>query len=130
MDYAGQPINTLTSDDVRGDLLRLIEYGASTRYIFTWEDATDMKYTGLNKFYATTFGSWADEAAENYQYVNGALAQVSNAQMVAHEALSDTLKKVTYSNGVTIYINYGAEDAQADGYTVPAKDYLAMGGVK
>ncbi len=130
VDYAGVAINTLTSEDVRTDLLRLIEYGASTRYIFTWEDATEMKYTGLNKYYATTFASWADEAVENYKYVSGALSPVSGAQMVAHTSLTDTLKKVDYANGVTIYVNYGAQDAEADGYTVPAKDYLVMGGVK
>lgn len=129
LDYTGRAINTLTSDDMRADLLRLVEYGASTRYTFTWEDATEMKYTGLNKFYATTFGAWADEAVANYQYVNGALGCVSNAQMVSHETLTDTLKKIGYSNGTTIYVNYAAADAQADGYTIPAKDYLVIGGV-
>ncbi|MBQ8554775.1 MAG: hypothetical protein IJ438_02770 [Clostridia bacterium] len=130
VDYTGTALNTVVSDDWQGDLLKMIEYGASTRYIFTWEDATEMKYTGLNKFYATTFENWADEAVEKYAYVNGALSQVSNATMVEHASLSDTLKRVTYSNGVVIYINYGSESAQADGYTVPARDYLAMGGVK
>ncbi len=130
VDYAGQAINTLTSDDVRADLLKLVEYGASTRYVFTWEESTEMKYTGLNKFYATTFSAWADEAVENYCYVNGALSQVSGAQMTAHEALSDTLAKVSYSSGAVIYVNYGETDAQADGYTIPAKDYLVIGGVK
>ena len=130
VDYAGKAINTLTSEDVRAEMLRLIEYGASTRYVFTMEDATEMKYTGLNKYYATTFATWADAAVENYQYVNAALSQVSGERMTAHESLSETLKKVTYSSGATIYINYGAEAAQADGYTIPAKDYLVMGGVK
>ncbi|MBQ8200333.1 MAG: hypothetical protein IJZ74_01055 [Clostridia bacterium] len=130
VDYTGKALNTVVSDDWQSDLLKLIEYGASTRYIFTWQDATEMKYTGLNKYYATTFSAWADEAAQKYQYVNGALAQVSNAAMVEHVSVTDTLKRVTYSNGVTIYINYGSESAQADGYTIPAKEYLAMGGVK
>ena len=130
VDYAGKAINTLTSENVRADLLKLVEYGASTRYVFTWEDATEMKYTGLNKYYATTFSAWADEAVENYQYVNGALSNVSGAQMTKHESLSDTLRKVTYSNGVVIYVNYDAQDAQADGYTIPAENYLVMGGVK
>ena len=128
-DYAGKPINTLTSENLRQDLLRLVEYGASPRYIFTWEDATEMKYTGLNKYYATTFSTWAEEAAANYGYVNGALAPVSGAHMTAHEKLSDTLVRVSYSNGVTIYVNYGMQDASADGFTIPAADYLVMGGV-
>ena len=130
VDYAGKAFNTMTSENVRKDLLQMIEYGASPRYVFTWEDATEMKYTGLNKYYATTFASWADEAAENYRYVNDALRQVRGEAMTAHESLSDTLKKVTYSSGTVIYVNYGDKDAQADGYTVPAADYLVMGGVK
>ncbi|MBQ3484462.1 MAG: hypothetical protein IJA77_03020 [Clostridia bacterium] len=129
VDYTGKPINTYVTDDVRRNLLEMVEYGASTRYIFTWEDATGMKYTGLNKYYATTFDAWAEEAVENYAYVNDALKYVSNANMVAHETLAENLKKVTYSNGVTIYVNYGAEEAQADGYAVPAMDYYVMGGV-
>ena len=129
VDYTGLALNTLTSSDLRTDLLRLVEYGASTRYVFTWADATEMKYTGLNKYYATTFASWVEDAVENYRYVNGALATVSSAQMIRHEALTDTLKKVGYSNGTVIYINYGAEDVQADGFTIPARDYLVIGGV-
>lgn len=130
LDYTGKAMNTVVSDNWRSDLLQMIEYGASTHYIFTWEEATEMKYTGLNKFYATTFDAWADEAAENYAYVNGALSQVSNALMVEHEAVTDTLVRVAYDNGVTIYINYGDEPAQADGVEIPAEDYLVKGGVK
>ena len=130
VDYAGHAINTVVSDDPRQDLLKLVEYGASPRYIFTWESATEMKYTGMNKFYATTFSEWADDAARSYQYVAGALNPVHGAQMVQHESLTEALKRVSYSNGVVIYVNYGAEDAQAEGLTIPAKDYLVIGGVK
>jgi len=129
-DYTGKAINTYVTDDAKTDLLEMIEYGASTRYIFTWEEATEMKYTGLNKYYATTFDAWADEAAQSYAYVNEALRHVSDANMVEHVSLSETLKRVTYSNGVVIYVNYAGEDAQADGVTVPAKDYIVMGGVQ
>ncbi len=130
VDYAGMPINTLTTQNEREELLKLVEYGASTRYIFTWEEATEMKYTGLNKFYATTFDAWMDEAVENYNYVNGALSAVSNAQIQEHCSLSATLKKVTYDNGTVIYINYGDEAAEADGVTIPADDYVVKGGVE
>lgn len=129
VDYTGKALNTYVTDDARADLLAMIEYGASTRYVFTWEEATEMKYTGLNKYYATTFDAWADAAAESYAYVNEALRHVSDAAMVEHVSLSETLKRVTYANDVVIYINYGSEDAQADGYTVPARDYLVKGGV-
>lgn len=129
VDYTGKAINTYVSDNMRRELLEMVEYGASTRYVFTWENATEMKYTALNKFYATTFDAWVDEAVEHYTFVNEALRHVSNATMVEHVSLSDTLKRVTYSNGVVLYVNYGTEAAQADGQTVEAMNYLVMGGV-
>ena len=127
-DYCGSPLNLMQSEDRRAALLHLIEYGASTHYTFTWQDAADMKYTGLNNNYATTFSSWKEEAAESYRFVNGALAGVSGAEMLRHDRLSDTLARVTYSNGTVLYVNSGEHEAEADGYRIPAMDYLAVGG--
>ena len=127
-DYTGKAMNTYVTNDRQYALLKMVEYGASPRYIFTWEDAKEMKYTGLNKFYATTFSAWKDQAAEDYAFINGALASVSNACMIDHVALTDTLVRVDYSNGVSIYINYGAEAAQAEGCTVDAMNYYVKGG--
>ena len=128
VDYTGQALNTIVSDDWQAKLLKMVEYGASPRYTFTAQQASDMKYTALNRLYATTVANWTDTAAEQYAYLNAALASVSGAQMVKHTILSDTLRSVEYDNGVTIYINYGSQDAQAGGGTVPAKAYLVTGG--
>ena len=126
--YAGRPMNTYVTDDTQRALLEMVEYGASPRYIFTWDPATEMKYTGLNKYYATTFAQWSDDAAEHYAFVNGALSHVSNANMIGHEAISSTLVRVNYSNGVSIYVNYGAEAVQADGCTIEPMNYYVKGG--
>ena len=44
------------------------------------------------------------------------------------DRLSDTLARVTYSNGTVLYVNSGEHEAEADGYRIPAMDYLAVGG--
>lgn len=128
VDYTGKPMNTYVTDNTQRALLEMVEYGASPRYTFTWDAATEMKYTGLNKFYATTFEAWGEQAAEHYAFVNGALSHVSNAFMVGREVLSETLVRVDYSNGVSIYVNYGAEAVQQDGCTVEAMNYYVKGG--
>ena len=127
VDYTGLPLNCADSADPRSDLLRLIEYGASCRYIFTFEDATQMKYTGLNRFYATTFSAWKDTAAEVYAFLNKALTAVSSALMVNHETYLSGIVKVSYDNGVCIYINYGNAPISADGVMVPAQGYRLKG---
>ena len=128
IDYAGSAINMTQSEDRRTDLLHLIDYGASVHYAFTWQDAAEMKYTGLNSQYATTFSSWKDQAAADYSFVNGALRQVSGAAMTSYERLSDTLTRSEYSNGARIYVNMGGQPVQAEGHTVEALDYLVVGG--
>ena len=126
--YAGSAMNMTQSESRQADLLHLIDYGASIHYTFTWRDAAEMKYTGLNSQYATTFSAWKDQAVEDYNYVNGALKHVSGAAMLSHEKLSDTLSRSRYSNGVSIYVNTGSAQASADGHTVGALDYLVVGG--
>ncbi len=128
LDYAGSPINMAQSQNRQADLLRLVEYGAAPHYTFTARDAAEMKYTGLNGNFATTFTSWKEQAVEDYCFLNGALSAVSGQDMVAHERLSATLAKVTYSGGTVIYVNRGEAEAQADGQTVPAMSYLVTGG--
>ena len=128
IDYAGSAINMTQSENRQVDLLHLIDYGASIHYTFTWRDAADMKYTGLNSQYATTFSSWKDQAVEDYNFVNGALKHISGAAMMSYKKLSDTLSCSTYSNGVHIYVNIGSTPARADGHTVKAFDYLVVGG--
>ena len=128
IDYAGSALNMTQSESRRADLLHLVDYGASIHYTFTWRDAADMKYTGLNSQYATTFSAWKDQAAEDYRFVNGALKYVSGAAMTGYEKLSDRLSRSDYSNGVSVYVNIGGDPAQADGYTVEALSYLVVGG--
>ena len=81
-----------------------------------------MKDTGMNRFYATTFDVWKEEAVAIYDRVNEALQYVSGAQIVGHEILGD-MRCVTYNNGVKIYINYGDEPQTMNGVTVSAMSY-------
>lgn len=128
INYCGSQMNNGSTDDRQEDLLEMIEYGAAPHYIFTWENATEMKYSGLNMYYATTYSNWSQEAAETYRMLSEALNPVAGAEMIGHEALENGLRKVTYDNGVCIYVNYSDADIMQDGILVPAKDY-EIGGI-
>ena len=125
--YSGDLINLSDSYDVTDVELRLIEYGASPHFVFTWENSTEMKYTGLSRYYSTTFTTWKDDAVSIYKVVNEALKQVSGATMVNHEILQSGVKKITYSNGVVFYINTTQADVTAEGILIPARSYKVEG---
>ena len=127
INYAGSQLNFHDSADNTEITLRMIEYGASPRYVFTEESASKMKYTALNKFYATKYDNWCDEAVSVYNEVNGILKYVSGETVVKHEIRDSGVRAVTYSNGVVIYVNYTDYDAVEDGITIPAHGYQKGG---
>lgn len=129
IDYAGSVINLSDSFDETEIVLNLVETGASPHFIFTWEDASKMKSTGLNRFYATTYGNWKEDALSIYTEVNEALKYVNGASMINHQIFDNGVRAVTYSNGVTIYINTTVTEQKADGVSVAARSY-AIGGIK
>lgn len=125
--YSTELLNYEDEEDMTGVVLQMIEAGASPHYVFTWKDSSEMKDTGLNRYYATTFDTWKGEAVEIYNRVNEALKHVSGAMIVNHEILDGGVRKITYDNGVTIYINYGSETQKADGMEIPAMSYRMEG---
>ena len=125
--YSTELLNYEDAEDMTGVVLQMIEAGASPHYVFTWKDSSEMKDTGLNRYYATTFDTWKGEAVEIYNRVNEALKHVSGAMIVGHEILDGGVRKVTYDNGVIIYINYGSETQKVDGMEIPAMSYRMEG---
>ncbi len=128
VDYAGSAINLSDTYDKTDIVLNLVETGASPHFMFSYENSSDIKDTGLNRFYSTTYDSWRDDAIAIYTEVNNALKYVQNAAITDHRIIDHDLRAVTYDNGVTIYINTGSTDKTADGITVPARSYQ-LGGI-
>ncbi len=121
--YSTELLNFYHQEDMTDIVLNMIEYGAAPHYVFTWEESSKMKNTGLNGFYATTYDVWKGEAISIYNEVNEALSKVQGYKMIDHEISSENVRKVTYSNGVTIYVNYSDEEQNMDGKSLPARSY-------
>lgn len=124
IDYCGETYNLSSVENNQRQILNMIEYGAAPHFVFTWAETSDMKYSGVNSKYSTTFSVWADEAVCVYEEVSSVLNRVDGAAMVSHEILDSGVRKVQYSNDVTIYVNYSNEAAAADGLQVPAMGYV------
>ena len=123
IDYCGEVYNLSDAKDARQLVLTMVEYGAAPHFVFTWQETTEMKYSGLSSSYATTFTTWKDTAASVYSEVSEVLSQVTGETMVSHEILANGARKVTYSNGTEIYVNYSDKAVTADGVSIPAMGY-------
>lgn len=127
VNYSTELLNFYDIEDMTDVVLNMIEYGAAPHYVFTWEESSKMKDTALNRYYATTFSVWKEEAIDIYGQVNDALKYVSDAYIVSHQILSDDVRMVQYSNGVVIYINYGDKAQRVGSLSVPAHSYRMEG---
>ncbi len=126
--YAGDQINMSNTTDLNDVALELIALGACPRFVFTWNESSDVKYTGMNRKYSTYYEHWEKDAVMVYNKVNEALKPVTNAFITEYQEVNG-VQVITYSNGITYYVNRTAKNATANGVSVPAGSYV-MGGVK
>jgi len=127
IDYSGSAINLSDTYDGSDIILGLIEAGASPHFMFTYQSSSEIKDTGLNRFYSTQYDNWKGDAIGIYNEVNEALKHVKDAAIVNHEILKNDMRVITYSNGTKIYVNKGTADQTVDGVKVPAKSYRIGG---
>ena len=126
VNYSTDLLNYDDSEDMTLTVLQMIETGTAPHYVFTEQPSSRMKNTGMHTFYATTYDVWKEEAVDIYNRVNEALQHVTGAEIIGHE-IDGEVRKITYSNGVTIYINYNDEAESMDGKTIPAMSYEMEG---
>jgi hypothetical protein len=127
--YAGYAVNFIDSYDETGMALKLLEYGSSPHFTLTYEQASEMKYTGLNKFYGTFYQNWTGSAVALYQTVNPVLSRVSGSVIQRHEITPEGLRCVTYDCGTQIIVNYSGAPVPYGDVTVPAQGFTVREGV-
>ena len=123
--YTGTPGNL--SSDLERETLRWVEMGYMPYFELTWGSTEELMYTDYQSLFTAQYTAWIDEvAAIAKAYTEGDLKDVRTALITEHAAVGAEVYRVQYDNGATVYVNYGSADAQADGLTIPAMDYLVI----
>lgn len=119
--YSAKPFNHFYDKDK--EKLQTIEYGCIPLYKLTYNDSSTLRK--LFNDFTTPYADVKDEIIETYNEFNGELAGLTTEYMVKHESLTKDVKRVEYSDGTVIYLNYSdAAYTTADGVSIPAKDYV------
>lgn len=116
------------SYDLQEQKLKWVEYGALPYFHLTYESALKLRDTGWEDIFSSTYTDWEDTVVETYKEFEQKLACVRGVQITDHKILSEDLVRVEYANAVCVYINYGGQDVTADGISIPAKEYVVVGG--
>lgn len=112
---------------------REVNYAMETRsapyFRLTYESEQIFLHTedmDSQNYFMTKYTTWLDEISESYSEYSRLWNMTADAHISAHDILYSGLRRVTYDNGVRVYVNYLSADAEADGLTVPARGYLIV----
>lgn len=100
------------------NMLQMIDYGMLPHYILTQEKTEVMRETRSNVYFTTAFETFKDDLTVQYNLIYDALSLVSDAKMISREMLLLGVSKVTYSNGVSVIINYTQSSVEVDSLVI------------
>ncbi len=124
IDYCGYSLN-ICGDDLQ-QLLYSAEYGAGLQFTLMDESSFTLQKTLYTQYYGSDYSAWRERMMSIYNRYNEELGHTFNQEMVNHTNFSDTLSCTEYADGTKVYVNYDYIDAEADGITIPARDYLVV----
>lgn len=105
------------------NFLQMVESGIYPSFYLAWENSSKLIYTNSDSLYSLDYNSYSDTITEYDAALRALAEQTGDAHIIRHETLDNGLVKVSYDNGVVIYVNYTANDLSADGQTVAALSY-------
>ncbi|WBL14659.1 DUF5696 domain-containing protein [Sutcliffiella sp. NC1] len=108
------------------EVLRMIEYGANPSFYLTTEPSHLLMKTPSRDLYTSQFSVWEQEIVNQYELVQESLGQVEGATIESRYVHKDGVVEVTYSNGVSIIVNYTNQTFVQDGITVEATDFKVL----
>lgn len=124
-EYTGTPGNL--SSNLQREFLRWVEMGYMPYFELTWGSTEELMYTDYQSLFTAQYATWIDEVAQIAEtFSTGDLKELRTAMIMEHVKLGSDLYRVTYDNGMTVYVNYADTQAQADGLTIPAMDYWVV----
>lgn len=125
--YSSEDAGNL-SYDLQTQKLKWIEYGSMPYFFLTAEPALNLRGTGRESLFSSTFEDWKEIVADTVKEFNDSFSVIEGKQMIDHKVLSSDLRQITYENGISIYINYSDSEQETDGFKIPAKGYVVTGG--
>ncbi|MGX8698626.1 MAG: DUF5696 domain-containing protein, partial [bacterium] len=105
--------------------LQMVESGVFPSFYVTKENSSALIYTNSSDLYSTEYSTYRDTIVQYNRELAAVARLVEGAFIEDHVKLPEGVTKVTYSNGVVIYVNFSAAPVTVDGVTVEAFSYKA-----
>jgi len=107
-------------------LLKMIETGTYPSFYITKENSSELIYTNSSDIYSSEYSVYRDTIIEYTNELKYISELTEGAYIKSHEMLEGEVTKVTYDNGVTIYLNYSETSQTVDGNTLDSMTYKVI----
>ena len=124
VDYVTKPLNY--EPDYQTALLRAVEYGAGLNYLLMDESAALLKTSDFNQFYVGAYQEWKETILRDYQRVSEVMDALQGQQIADHRQLGSKVFCTYYQDGTKVIVNYGDEEALAEGVVVGKKNFKVV----
>jgi hypothetical protein len=122
----GYSLNAANLSSNPGEMkLRALETGASPMYSWVFENEDELIGSRSDYLFSASYASWAEQAARDYAEVNAVLSQVAGETVTGHKR-EGRLSVTEYGGRLTVVCNYGDEEAEYQGRTIPANGYAVI----
>ena len=110
--------------------LSLAETGVYPSFCLTKEDASKLIYTNSSDLYSTQYDAYRASVISFDRDFRALAEQTAGAVIVNHEKLPGNVRRVTYSNGTVVYVNYSWDPRTVDGMELAPESFAvaATGG--
>lgn len=119
-------LNTVAnlSYDLDSTKLRWLEYGAVPYFVMSDKGSEMLNATQAGSIYSSSFSDWKSEIVEIYNEFAPMYNEISSAQMIDHQKLSQGVYKTTYEGNKSVIVNYNDSPYQYGEKEIAAKSYL------
>ena len=124
VDFASESLNM--SGDWQNMLLRSAEYGSGLSFTFMAESADVLVDTHYTQYTGASWDAVKDDAVAALLRYRREMSGLNRQRITGHEYLTGAVTCTTYESGAKVYVNFGNAPYEADGVTVPARDYLVI----
>ena len=105
--------------------LRLVEQGTRPCFLLTMEDPIELQNTNSPDIYSSRWDLYRVTLAMWYSQLKELHATIDGASIIAHDIQGD-ITRVTWNNGVKVYLNYGENAGELDGVTLDPMTWKAV----
>lgn len=119
------PINM--QSNIRDYKLKLVEYGVWPSYQLVSRDPSVLVNTDYAGFYGVGYDDWKEDVISTIEFF-APLKETYGVRISEHKELAEGVYRITYENGIKVYINYNSTNVTVEQVTINPFHYTVVGG--